>query len=106
MPTDLSHSKFDRLPGIEIARKGLEDLKLGKESAESYLIMIGAPRLRHCGIDIPLFTPPKPSAEICLYRHLLASGTEDPYSNYNSLLRRFVSFESSLERIHAAAVTA
>jgi len=44
---------LDALPGSELIREGLEDLRAGRETATALLVVIGAPRLRQIGIDVP-----------------------------------------------------
>lgn len=80
-------------PGQEIIDQGIADLKLSRETVESLLVSIGAPRLRRAGIDIPAAT--FPNAEHRLYEHLKAKHGDAAHSRYNSLIRRLVSFERS-----------
>jgi len=44
---------FSGLPGGELIRRGLKDLAAGRESEEALLVLIGAPRLRRLGLDVP-----------------------------------------------------
>lgn len=85
------------LPGEELVRKGLDDLESGEVTVEACLVSIASPRLRQRGLlsgDAALV----PDAELALYR-VLGRTEEDPYSRYNSLLRRLVSFERALDRL-------
>lgn len=43
----------DALPGADLIRDGLRDLADGVESIASLLVLIGAPRLRRLGFDVP-----------------------------------------------------
>jgi hypothetical protein len=43
----------DAVPGADLVRAGLNDLANGIESSESLLALIGAPRLRSLGFDVP-----------------------------------------------------
>ena len=86
------------LPGVELIRAGLYDLRQGVESEPSLLVEIGAPRLRACGLDVPASGAPGSLPEHRLYHRLIESGNADPYSAYNALLRRLVSFERALEQ--------
>ena len=43
----------DALPGSDLIRQGLRDLAAGTESIESLLVLVGAPRLRRLGFDVP-----------------------------------------------------
>ena len=72
----------------------MADLKAGRESIESLLVAIGAPRLRELGLQVP----PVPSRpEHRLYALLAQSGPESAHSRYNALVRRLVSFERAHE---------
>src|SRR5206468_4809728 len=50
----------ERLPGESLVTRGLEDLTAGRESAESLLVAIGAPRLRRLGVPVPDVLPATP----------------------------------------------
>ena len=80
----------ERLPGADLVRDGLRDLAAGVESAEALLVLIGAPRLRRLGFDVP-DTPDFP--EDRLYAHLSVEYGNGAHSKYNALVRRLVSFE-------------
>lgn len=82
------------LPGEDLVRKGVEDLRAGRETIESLLVSIGAHRIRHAGIDVP---PGIPDPEHRLYHLLAAHFGDDAHSRYNALIRRLVSFERALE---------
>jgi hypothetical protein len=85
------------LPGAELVEEGLRDLAGGVQSAAALLVLIGAPRLRGLGIDVPASDLQSP--EHALY-HLLAR--EDPdsaHSRYNALIRRLVSFERAADLV-------
>lgn len=83
------------LPGAEIIEKGLADLASGRETVESLLVSIGAPRLRRAGIPLPLVTLPSP--EYRLYEILRSENPYSAHSRYNALIRRLVSFERAAE---------
>jgi|SRR6188472_3669407 len=80
----------DALPGTDLIQRGVIDLTAGKESAESLLVSVGAPRLRSLGIDLPA---PTPSPEHKLYLLLAREKGDAAHSAYNALIRRLVSFE-------------
>lgn len=84
----------DALPGADLIRKGLADLENGVESVESLLVLVGAPRLRELGIDVP-DTPDFP--EDRLYEKLAQHHGDAAHSQYNALIRRLVSFEHAAE---------
>ena len=78
------------LPGAEMIRKGIADLRRGIESVDSLAVSIGAPRLRRLGLDLP---DPIPSPEHRLYELLDARYANAAHSRYNAIVRRLVSFE-------------
>jgi hypothetical protein len=78
------------LPGEELVRKGLSDLKQCGESLEALLVSIGAPRLKAFGYRVP---PSFPAPEHRLYGLLAAEDSDSAHSRYNALVRRLVSFE-------------
>jgi hypothetical protein len=82
------------LPGSELVEAGLADLAAGIESAEALLVLIGAPRLRRLGIEVPT-GPAQP--ELRLYRLLARDDPDAAHGRYNALVRRLVSFERAAE---------
>ncbi|MBN1960178.1 MAG: hypothetical protein JW841_04470 [Deltaproteobacteria bacterium] len=84
---------MNNLPGADLINRGLLDLNNGRESVESLLVEIGAPRLRNLGIEI-LQVSARPEAR--LYA-ILANKYADAHSRYNALIRRLVSYEHALE---------
>ncbi len=83
------------MPGHELIRAGLDDLRAGRESAEALLVMIGAPRLRRIGLDIPGAAVADP--EHRLYELLALDDSDSAHSRYNALIRQLVSFERAAE---------
>lgn len=84
----------DALPGADLIREGLRDLANGVESVPALLVLVGAPRLRRIGLDVP-DTDYLP--EDRLYEKLAAVHGDDAHSKYNALIRRLVSFERAAE---------
>lgn len=80
------------LPGEELVEKGLTDLESGEDTVEALLVLIGAPRLRDLGIEIPDQRSEK-SPEHRLYELLAREHGDAAHSRYNALLRRLISFE-------------
>lgn len=80
----------DALPGADLIREGLRDLENGVESVPALLVLVGAPRLRGLGFDVP-DTPDFP--EDRLYAMLAEAHGNAAHSQYNALIRRLVSFE-------------
>lgn len=90
-------ASFDGLPGAELIEVGLADAASGTESIAALLVAIAAPRLTRLGVDVPKGALVKGEPELALYRMLCEQSEPDPYSSYNALLRRLVSFEQALE---------
>lgn len=90
----------NELPGEELIIKGLEDLAHGRESIESLLVSIGAPRLRRLQFSIPepLYSE---FPEERLYRFLQVREPDTAHETMNAYVRRLVSFEDALENIRA-----
>ena len=84
----------DALPGADLIREGLRDLERGVESVPALLVLVGAPRLRRLGLDVP-DTDYFP--EDRLYAQLAAMHGDAAHSQYNALIRRLVSFERAAE---------
>lgn len=93
---------IDDLPGAELIQRGLDDAAAGRESVETLLVEIAAPRLRALGIGVP-DSLNGGDAELRLYSRLGQSGVLDPYGQYNALLRHLTSFVRALEHRRAAA---
>lgn len=82
-------------PGQDIIDRGMNDLLAGNETVESLLVLIGAPRLRRLGIDVPVSAIDSP--EHRLYYLLRETHHDGAHSKYNALIRRLVSFERASE---------
>ena len=93
-----SQADFEGLPGGDIVARGLEDLKLGKVSEFSLLVLVASPRLKSLGISVSDTLEVKKPVEHALYSFLEDKVKADAYSQYNSLIRRIVSFQRALER--------
>ena len=91
--------ELDHLPGGDLVEKGLQDLELGRESVEAFLVSIAAPRLRASGISLARVLP---NAERRLYEKLAETDPDAAHSRYNALLRCLTSFESALEKLASA----
>jgi hypothetical protein len=88
----------DALPGADLVRAGLDDVLRGHESIEALLVLVGAPRLRRLGIDVPERDVRHP--EHRLYEILARSNSDSAHGRYNALIRRLVSFERAAECAH------
>jgi hypothetical protein len=85
------------LPGQELVEQGLADLSENRMTDSALLVLIAAPRLRRLGLQIPDRHFPQP-CEHLLYDRLEQRLGTAAHSQYNSLLRRMVSFAHALER--------
>ncbi|HYM60277.1 MAG TPA: hypothetical protein VEZ11_05230 [Thermoanaerobaculia bacterium] len=83
------------LPGAALVQEGLDDLAAGRESVAAVLVLVGAPRLRRIGIDVPPSRITHP--EHRLYELLAAGDCDSAHSRYNALIRQLVSFERAVE---------
>ncbi len=96
IPQGLSAS-FDRLPGNELVRHGLEDLRRGIDSVEALLVQMFAPRLEQLAFDVPTYDPRDELPGHRLYALLQQSHGDAAHSRYNALVRRLVSFARAAE---------
>lgn len=83
------------LPGEDVVRSGIADLKAGVETIESLLVQIGSPRLRRLGVEVSAKTTDNP--EHRLYAILAEDDQDTAHSRYNALIRLLVSYERALE---------
>ena len=86
---------FAELPGGALIRQGLDDLAAGLESDAALLVLVGAPRLRRLGIEVP--SAAHPWVEHRLYERLAHVDPGAAHSRYNALIRALVSFERAAE---------
>jgi hypothetical protein len=91
VPTDL--------PGHELVREGLADLRAGRESESALLVAMAAPRLRRLGFEVPAYEREMPSHR--LYEVISGETHAGAHSRYNALVARMVSFARAAE--HAAS---
>ncbi len=87
----------DALPGADLIREGLRDLANGVESVPALLVLVGAPRLRDLGLDVPQGDD---HPEHRLYDLLAADDPDEAHSRYNALIRRLVRFERAAECVN------
>jgi hypothetical protein len=86
---------LDAFPGGDLVTAGLRDLADGRESVESLLVLIGAPRLRRAGLEVPATAIERP--EHRLYEALAKVHGDDAHGKYNASIRRLVRFERAFE---------
>ena len=92
---------YDHLPGGDILRDGLRDLRVGVRSIDALLVLVAAPRLTRCGILVPQISSPPELPEHDLFRLLSIEHGPEAYRYYRSLMRRLVSLEHALESVAA-----
>lgn len=85
---------LDALPGGSFVKEGLSHLASNQKTVAAQLLLIGAPRLRKLGFDVPLPTDPP---EHHLYHLLWHTNPNSAHSQYNALIRLLVSFERAAE---------
>ena len=85
------------LPGHDLVKQGLADLAQDRLTECALLVLIAAPRLRQLGIEILERQSPRPFEHL-LYERLEERLGNGAHSQYNSLLRRVVSYAHALER--------
>ena len=85
------------LPGEDLVEQGLADLAENRITDLALLVLIAAPRLKRLGINVPDRPFPLPY-EHHLYDRLAQRLGNDAHSQYNSLIRRIVSYSRALER--------
>jgi len=88
---------IDGLPGAELITTGLADAARGRVTIPACLVWIAQPRLRRAGLLSEGHAPAIKEPELTLYRLLRSEGNA-AFSQYNSFLRRLVSFERALDQ--------
>ncbi len=83
------------LPGGEIVDAGLADLAVGKETVESLLVSLAAPRLRREGVSVVRVLA---DPEERLYRMLSRTEGELAHARYTAHLRQAASFANACRR--------
>ena len=86
----VSHFAELRLPGAELIDRGLLDLAAERESDESLLVALAAPRLRREGVPVPDVHWVDP--DIRLHRRLELEHGDLAHARYNALRQQVVSF--------------
>lgn len=85
------------LPASDLIQTGLRDLRERRETIASLLVLIGAPKLRSLGLNIPdTFLSSGSTPEHRLYDLLAREDAGSAHSKYNALIRKLVSFERAI----------
>ena len=87
------------LPGVDLVERGLDDLQAGRETTESALVSMAAPRLRALGLEVPVSQEADGGHR--LYGLLSDEDRPSAHSRYNALVGRMVSFARAAE--HASS---
>ena len=85
----------EMLPGHDLIIAGLEDIANRRQTVESLLVSIGAPKLRLLGFSLPDDLVKDPEHK--LYDLLAEENSDTAHSRYNALIRRLVSFERAVQ---------
>ena len=93
------NSRFDAmgLPGGEVIDRGLEDLAWERETEESLMVSLAAPRLRREGVPLP--TTLFPEADTRLYRLLERREGDLAHARYLARLRVLQSFADACRSV-------
>ena len=86
------------LPGADIVRSGLKELRGDTLGESALLVLIASLRLMQLGLEVPTRNDIAGPWEHKLYSLLETTHREAAYSRYNSLLRRMASFVHCLEQ--------
>src|SRR5438552_13488359 len=84
------------LPGADIVRTGLQELREGAAGECGLSVLIASPSLIRLGIEVPTANNIPRPWEHQLYSLLESTHANGAYSRYNSLLRRMASFLHAL----------
>ena len=85
------------LPGADLVRAGLEDLRAGNLSGPALLLLGARERLRQSGIELP--EAPIDDPERALYLLLEDGDLSGAHARYNALRQRLVSFCTTFEQL-------
>jgi len=93
------HASFASLglPGGDAVDRGLEDLAWGRETAESLMVSLAAPRLRREVVPLP--TTLIPDADVRLYRLLERRDGALAHARYLARLRQLSSFADACRSV-------
>jgi len=91
------------LPGAELLKSGLEDLRAGKLSPLALALCTMAKRLASVGVDVATVDLEQ-AAEILMYRGLAELGEQNPHAAMNAILRRLDAYASVAEARRFRAV--
>ena len=83
------------LPGADLVERDVSDLRAGRDTKESALVSMAAPRLRALGLEVP--ASDECGAAHRLYDLLSDEDRPSAHGRYNALSRRVVSFARAAE---------
>jgi ATPase subunit of ABC transporter with duplicated ATPase domains len=84
---------IESLPGGTLMAHGFEDLKDGRETTASLLLSIAKPKLQAMGLKLNFWID---EPEKKLYLQLSNEYGDQAHKEYNTLIRRLISFEKTL----------
>src|SRR4249919_99274 len=100
----MSAAELEDLPGADLVKRGIADVRAARRTAESLLVAMAAPRLQALGVLEKGEASGVQNAELALYELLGDERSLDPYSHYNALRRELSSFVRALEhRLEASS---
>jgi len=88
------------MPGGAAVDKGLADLSASRQSVESLLVSLAAPRLRREGVPVPRNLIPE--AHDRLYEHLERTEGELAHHRHRAWLREMASFADACASVRVA----
>jgi hypothetical protein len=97
--SQIHNDELAELPGADLVLRGMKEVHEPAPTECALLVLIGAPRLRRLGFDMPDRPDIPQPFEHRLYELLEETHGEGAYSRYNSLIRRLVSFEHAMENL-------
>ncbi len=98
--TSRALKELEGLPGWDLVRRGVADLRKGRLTVEALLLCVGASRLRRMGVEIPHVDLGRLSPEFHLFQVIQREQPLGAHGRFKSLVRRLVSFERALEHSH------
>jgi hypothetical protein len=84
---------MDDLPGADLVRQGLADLRAGHMTVPALVVALAASRLRDLGVDVPAGVV---EPEHALWALLAEDDPDAAHGRYNALVQLITSFERAL----------
>ncbi|MEV4423271.1 hypothetical protein AB0L40_25340 [Patulibacter sp. NPDC049589] len=87
--------QFDRLPGADLVREGIEDVSAGRSTLAAALVQIAPQRLSRVGIHLATI---QPSARERVFSFLIED-EQTAHGRFNALVDRFDSFLDGADHV-------